>query len=119
MEDIKKEKGKSGERCLPMCFLFSSKICAAVSVPRWEREQCLSEINTTERVGSEREADRWNERVRERKAERGGSKRNAEQKTNYFEKRESESERNILKASLKREGMSGEGGGGGWEGGYK
>ena len=48
----------SGEWCLPMCFPFFS-LCAAVSVPRWEREQCLSEINTTQRESgeTEREAD--------------------------------------------------------------
>lgn len=63
----------SGEWCLPMCFLFSSEFCAAVSVPRWEREQCLSEINTTQRERGERErqADSDGEREREKEGREG------------------------------------------------
>lgn len=54
-----KKKKMSGEWCLPM---QPPQICAAVLVSRWEREQCLSEINTTQRVrkgeGRARDKDR-------------------------------------------------------------
>lgn len=39
-------------------FFFSSEFSAAASVPWWEREQCLSEIKATQRVGRERERGR-------------------------------------------------------------
>lgn len=58
-----KKKEMSGEWCLLMHFFFfcpCSEFYAAVLVPRWEREQCLSEINTTQSVrkGEGRERDK-------------------------------------------------------------
>lgn len=57
-----------------MCFLFFPSEFCAVSVPRWEREQCLSEINTTQGEQGERERGRQilKRRVRERKRQKGG-----------------------------------------------
>lgn len=52
MEDIKKRKKNKGNVwgvVFTNVFFFSSEFCAAVSAPHWEREQCLSEINTTQR----------------------------------------------------------------------
>lgn len=51
-----------------MRFLFSSRIlCCCFRVPRWEREQCLSEINTTQGEPGESEADRQLEQESERR----------------------------------------------------
>lgn len=50
-------------------FFFPSEFCA-VSVPRWEWEQCLTEINTTQAERGEREADKQYDRERERERER-------------------------------------------------
>jgi len=68
MEDIKKRRETSGEWCLPMCSPFPSEFCAAVLVPRREREQCLSEINTTQRERGQGEAGgrgagKWEDRA--------------------------------------------------------
>lgn len=82
-----------------MCFLFSFEFCA-VSVPRWEREQCLSEINTTQGERGGRQTNIKKESERER--QKGGRDRGKTEQINtkvIFEKRESESERNLLKAA--------------------
>lgn len=50
MEDIRKEKGNVWGVLFTDAFFFCSEFYAAVLVPRWEREQCLSEINTTQSV---------------------------------------------------------------------
>lgn len=77
-------------------FFFSSEFCAAVSVPHWEREQCLSEINTTERAGSERGAGRVNEEKRKREGKEARDKeRQSRKKQKWFLKRENVKERNL------------------------
>lgn len=63
MEDIRKEKGNVWGVVFTDAFFFfcpCSEFYAAVLVPRWEREQCLSEINTTQSVrkGEGRERDK-------------------------------------------------------------
>lgn len=76
----KREMEMSRELCLPMCFplyfLSPSEFCAAAAVlaPRWEREQCLSEINTTQREHGERgreqtDGERQRDRVKEDRAD--------------------------------------------------
>lgn len=54
-------------------FFSPSEFCAALSVPRWEREQCLSEINTTQREAG-RDRERQTDRERGEEGREGGIK---------------------------------------------
>lgn len=72
-----------------MCFsffFFPQNFCAAVLVPRWEREQCLSEINTTQRESWEGERERAGVRGGGRRGRKGGIKedRADKHKSDFF-----------------------------------
>lgn len=78
--------GSGVYRCV-LLRIFFFFFCTAVSVARWEQEQCLSEINTTHGVSRGRE---------------GGIKGDGVDK-HYFERRESKSERKLRQIRKIRE----------------
>lgn len=100
-----------------MCFPFSSEFCAAVSVPHRARSSVCQRLKLhRESRGSARETDC----KREREREKGGIKDDRVDKhKRVFEMRESESERNLLKAAENQQRHRGNEGWREGVGGYK